>query len=390
LKQHTHELVKMVLSEDQSIAAAHAFQILQAGVEELNREVLKDLRFRDLALETLVNSESSEFRIGRLASLTLTFLIKSPEEAQPSCGYFYHLLKYCYNPSVFNFFESICTTDKMAESSQKWLINMGFDEYIIRELQNTDFSYESKEPFPLKDKVYFKVLCLYQLVMKASKNDILAPAFQRKEIVDSITKEFKNPPDFLRSAQWSAIEAVCTPVNAGNMHGLIDKALIIITEPFEKMTLFRVCALDFLTTMMENWRQTYSILIETTILQILATLLMMFPNSTIFHASFRKFVEVGMKNKAFSIRIATIFTPILVDIARKRENRVLSATAFEVIAQLIEFAKQDDTIKECLGNHPEWNSFISNEYTNYMKIITSNYGSIVPVNVFRAFKSLFQ
>ena len=382
-------MVKMVLSEDQSIPTAHAFQILQVGVEQLNKEVLKDLMFRDLALETLVNSKSSEYRIGRLASLTLTFLTKSPEEAQPSCGYFYHLLKYCYNPSVFNFFESLCESDKTPESTQKWLINMGFAEYIIRELQNTDFSYESKEPILLRDKVYYKVLCLYQLVMKASKNDILAPAFQKKEIVESITKEFKNPPDFLRSAQWSAINAVCTPVNAGNMHELIDKAVSIITEPFDKMASYRVGALDFLTSMMDNWKQTYGILIGTTILQILTTLIILFPNSTIFHASFRNFLEMGMKNKAFSIRIVTIFTPILIDVAKRRENRVLSATAYEVISMFVEAAKLDNDIKCCLGNNPEWNGFICNEYNNYTELISSSYGGIAPINMFRAIKNLF-
>ena len=130
-------------------------------------------------------------------------------------------------------------------------------------------------------------------------------------------------------------------------------------------------------------------IVNTSILQLLTNTLVLFPGSTIFHQSFRKFVATCLRNEQFSERIVIIYTPIMIDIAKKRENRVLSASAFEIISDFMKEARSNPKIKNALGLNPEWNEFIKNEYQNYMTLITSNYGGFAPITFIKSLKSLF-
>ena len=115
----------------------------------------------------------------------------------------------------------------------------------------------------------------------------------------------------------------------------------------------------------------------------------MFPNSTIFHSSFRIFVSTCLRNKSFSTRIVIIYTPFLVDIARKREKRCLSACCFEVISDFIDCAKNDPSVKEALADNPEWKEFMNNEYKKYNSLLKSNYGGLNPTKFFQSIKNIF-
>ena len=382
------KILTLAISNETSLIAAHSFQIISVGNEKIMKKALEKDLFRDKALELLVAPDPDMIRIGRLAGITLVFLRVVPE-AQESCGFFYHLLKYCYYPPVSNFFLSLCNDDKSFSSIQTWLINMGIAEFIVREFNNTDFTYVSTETNPYKDEQYNKLICLYQIIKKASICDVLSPAFQSKDVVDCVKKQYPNMPDFLLSAQWSAICCLCTPFTAEFMTDLVDPAIKLVTESFEKMREYRVYALDFITAMMEHWPETYNKIVNTSILQLLTNTLVLFPGASIFHQSFRKFVATCLRNEQFSQRIVIIFTPVMIDIAKKRENRVLSASAFEVITDFMKEAKNNPKIKEALSLNPEWNDFIENEYKNYISIINSNYGGFTPINLFRSIKSLF-
>lgn len=389
LESHVKDMVKMVFSEDKSIEASRAFNLLTLGDTQISQLMLENDMFRDNALEALVKPDVPSYILGRLSSLTLSLLQTIPDQAVESCGFIYHLLKHCANPSIFNFFTTIVSDDLKFEKTQKWLLGFGFNEYLMRELQSIDFTYNAQGANPFFDPVYDKLVCLYQLIGKCASNSILAKAFKTNDVVDVLLNEIQNAPDFVRNARWGAINSVvCTGV-AVECLKLIPGALQIITEPFTHLRAFRVSALDFLTQMMEIAPMTYELLLQSSVLQTMCTVLVQFPNSSILHGSFRKFVEIGLKNEVFAIKMVSVYTPLFVDQASGRSNRVLSATLFNIMQMFDATSQYRPAIRAVLREIPEYSVFMKKECQPYMTIINTPYGGSAVNSIMSVFKGLF-
>ena len=386
---HVDEMLKMVFSEDKSIEASRAYSLLSLGDISISRACLSDDKFRNYALESLVGQDVPSYILGRLSSLTLSLLQTIPDEAVENCGFIYHLLKHCNNPSVFNFFTTIVSDDEKYEKTQKWLKDFGFCEYILRELQSMDFAYEAKTNNPYLDPVYDLAHCLYQLIAKCAANKILEKDFKSTNVVQVLSKEIKDAPVYVRNSQWAAITACVCSDNVVECLKLVPEALQLITEPFEHLKSFRVSALEFLTQMMTLAPLAYELLLNSSILQSMCTVLVQFPNSSILQGAFRKFVEVGLKNDIFAVKMVGVYTPLFIDQATGRNNRVLSATLFEVIKMFQNASTFRPSIKNVLKEVPEYNAFIKQEYQPYMNIIDNPYGGSPLNSVINVFKSLF-
>lgn len=388
LKEKTIPLLKVALSDDKSVIGSHAFQSLQVGASELNQAVLQSDIFRNIALELLTDQTTPEYTIGRLASLTQTFLLNSPEEAQPELGFIFHFLRYCGNPTVFNFWETI-TGDPRAEKSQQWLLDMGYSEYVARELHNFDPSYESKSENKFIDPILTKLFCIYQIIFKSATNPLLASGFRTQEIIDAVKQGLKNPPDFIISAQWKALNSLCTADTEFMMRDLIPKALQYLSESMTYLAQYRVSALDFIVLMMDFYPSCFSTLKRSMLLQNLTVLILQFQETTILHSSFRNFVKKALTDNDYAEVVVTIYSPIMMDIAHRHQNKVLSPTCFVIMDYFIEQSKKNPVIKKALATNPEWNEFFKKDFPEYKKLLDSSYGGYLSGKVVMIFKELF-
>ncbi|EAY17463.1 hypothetical protein TVAG_494050 [Trichomonas vaginalis G3] len=390
LLSHADEMLAMVFSQDKSIEASRAYSILVLGDPAISSEILKDDKFRNHALEALVQPDVPGYVLGRLSSLTLTLLQTLPADTIEHCGFIYHLLKHCANPSVYNFFISLTNGEETRfEKAQEWLVDFGFSEYIIRELQSVDFKYQPTNTNPYLDPVYDKLSCLYQLVKRCSENKIMEKGFKTNSVVQALLEEIPNAPDYVKNAHWAAITAVtCQPV-AVECLKLIPTALKLITEPFVRIRSFRVSALTFLTQMMEIAPMAYELLLQSSVLQSLCTVLIQFPNCTILHGEFRKFVETGLKNEQFAEKMVGVYTPLFIDQATGRINRVLSPTLFAIVELFNNKAATRPAIKAVLNEIPEYRDFYRNELLPYNQLCNSTYGGSSISQFFGSFKNFF-
>lgn len=386
---HVHSMIRLVFSDEKSLVSSRAYTILSLGDNSLIEEMLRDYKFRDFALEILSNPQNPPFIMGRLAGLSLSALLSMPETASESCGFIYHLLKHCENPSVFNFFETLCGDNPKATPSQKWLLDMGFVEYIIREIQTTNFNYVSNLSNTYLDPVYDKALCLYELIALCAKNPILSPSFKTSSIVDVIKRDFSRSPDFLKTARWAAINSITCKDTAVQLLPLIQSAISTVTEQFEHLKSYRVDALNFLTQMIQLAPMTADILLHSSVLQSLSGLIIQFPNSTILHGAFVDFVSIGLQLEEFAIKMVGVYTPLFIDQACERYNRVLAPTLLYLIEKFMEASDKKSSIRRVLTEIPELKQFINHDLKEYKKIIDSDYGGPRATGIFGALKGFF-
>lgn len=434
--QRARQLLKIVFTDSKSSISTHAFQILSLNSPDLLNIILSNDIFRDAATDMLAKPNIPEYLLGRLSSITYAALIALPKEATQSAGFIYTLIHHSQNPSVFNFFESICSPDDRLIETHKWLIQMGFYEYILRELrflkpaeylpdhekildfirnstksttkipsndpessQKSDAPPEPEEPIPedklnrtimYYDPTYFTAQAMYTLIARSTKNPILASSYYNKETIDTLSVKFINEPPFITNARWNAIYSVTCSETKGMMENPMKEAIEILSQPFEKLHSYRVTALKFLTSMMMLEPQTFNVLMKSNILQLVTGIILQFPNSSILHSAIRDFVSVGLQKTDFAVRMVTLYTPVLIESARDRNNRVLGSTAIQIIKMFAEQGLKDPLVKKALIEGTEFLRYYNREMKNYLQVCDSNYGGEIPANFIKVFKALFQ
>ena len=394
LALHSSELLRLAFSTTPPggnlNVSNNAYAILLMGDPKILTPILQDFSFRDVATELLSDKNASPIMIGRLASITLNCLSNVNEVAIEACGFIYKFLPHCGNPSVFNFFITICGDDPRVSPTQIWLNQMGFSEFVFREFNNIDFNYSPTDQKNIwKDPVFVYYLCLYQLVTRCCENQIMQNHFRTPELVNILQKDIVNAPDYLQSARWSAITAATCKEIAVPLLKMIPSALKLLTDPFKSLRSYRVSALDFISNMMTLAPLTFDLLLQSSMPQMLINLVFTFPNSTILHMSFLKFVQNGLENEQFALNIASVYTPVIIDCATEGTNRILLACCMEMIKLFNKAARNDKSVAQALHETPGYDEFVKKNLKEYAKVLEKPYGEDSATALFNKMKNFF-
>lgn len=385
--ERSRDLLRLAFSPERSSESTGAFRVLASGDRTFLATVLADNSFCDWATELLSNPNPPQFLIGRLSALTLTAFICLPDAAVESCGYIYRLLPYCENPTVFNLFQTLTSSDENVGPAQTWLKNMGFAEYIEREASAIDHAHRPEKGNAFKDPVFNRACYMYILIASSCESPTLAPEFQKKSIVACLKECFENQPDFVTTAQWRAIVAITCEATAYEMLHFVPIAVDMLAEQFSKLLEYRVLALQFLTKMVQLAPLAFDLLMEKQMPQMLIYLVLRFPNSTILHNAFVRFVEVGVEQGKFTAEIVNIYVPVLVDASV--EYRVLKPCFIRVMEIFVEQAKQNPEMAALLEEHQEAVEFVEGPMKDYQALSNTPYGGDLPLslNFFKGFFS---
>ena len=455
---HARELLHFAFTDSKNSVSTRAFQILSVNSPDLLKIILSNGIFLDSATDLLVQPNIPQYILGRLSSITLAALKTLPKQATQSTGFIYQLLPHCQNPSVFNFFETICSPDEELSVTHHWLNQMGFSEFILRELESIDYSHVPTTEIPkvepnfidfpsvrsnqskqteqfdnqyseqddqddqtlendhhisendnqninqnkqeideekLKrtavfyDPIFVKTHALLTLISRSIQNQILAPGFYNQHTVECLCRRFQETPTFVENARWEAVLSILCLKTIKLVTQLFNEALVILTMPFEKLEAYRISALQFITKMMKLDPNTTNALMETSMLQMLIGIVLQFPNSSILHSAFREFVTEALRNNDFGKHMITLYTPVLIDAAKNRENRVLGATAIQVIKMFAEKAADDPETNRILVEGNDFR-FYYQEMMDYLAVCNSKYGGDVPVSLFKSIKEYFK
>ena len=383
-----NELLKFAFADELSLVSTNAYKILSCGDKTYLKPILEDGSYCDLATEMLTHADVPSFLIARLSSLTLTLLLNLPDLACEACGYIYHLLKYCENPTVFNLFEALTGSDPNVAPAQEWLKNLGFDAYIEREVMKIDFGYKSEGGNVFKDPVYNRACYLFILIGRSSENSIMGDSFKTANMVRCLSSTFENQPDFVTTAQWRAIIAITCEKTAPTAITFLRPALNMLTEPFTKLLEYRVSALIFITKMMNYSNLTLDLLLESQMPQMLINLVLQFENSTILHNAFLDFVELGVQEYKFTSQIINFYVPVVITYGESEENRVVKPCCIKVMEIFLKVAKKDKRIAQVLDEQAGVRDFVTNVVEPYNRKISTAYGGEFPIEL-KFFKSLF-
>jgi hypothetical protein len=374
VSRHSLSLLTYALSTDSPDLSTTAFTILNSGTAEYIRPLLETNSYRDVSFHVLSQNDPPVHLVARIASLTLVALIHMPEIACDMCGFIYRLLPYCENATVFTLFDTLMNADTDAPHAQHWLKEIGVCEYIRREIVAMPFDYVSDLANTFQDPVYVKAICLFRLVARGLCNPILCDELRRDSVVLCLQKQFPQMPDFVQNARWSAIARIICEQNAPTLGIFLEEALRIVSEPFERLKMYRVSALGFITTMMKFSSDTYKRLEESCIPAMLVTVAISFPNSTILHNAFLHFIETGLTNLAFADRVIRLYVPAIVVKGESDENRIMKSLCIRLMELFIDAVSKQPQLRAAMAEAHEGATFIERTVIPFRKITKETYG----------------
>jgi hypothetical protein len=131
-------------------------------------------------------------------------------------------------------------------------------------------------------------------------------------------------------------------------------------------------------------------LLVTQMPQMLINLVVQFPNSTILHNEFLKFVGLGVKNPKFALAIVMFYVPIAVDIGENEQNKLVKSVCLHVMDIFFKAAKDNKDLDRCLSKELHGvKQFANGPLKRYMTRCQTPYGGPVPLSEMALFKNLF-
>lgn len=386
-KSHSFELLKYSLSHANTAIENNSFNIIIYGDPDILMPMLKNDEFLNLALDIVNKNDVEPYVLGRLSTIMLTALLVVPELAMETFGFIYHLLPHCGNPSVLYFFITIVSNEPQFSPTQKWLLEMGFFDYLLRELNSIDYSYNSTESNVYFDETYEKVFSLYQILSKCASNPIMVPDLLREDLIEILSMDFKDPPVYVENARWNTILQLTTRETSEMMYPIVPRAIKAIETDVKKLPAYIVTALEMVNLMMDYSPRSSKFVFKSNMLLNLLNLVNRFMNSTILLKAFRNFVEVCLRfNDDFVPKMVSLLLPFVMDFATTRQNRVLAPFCFSILELFVESEKRNPKVTQALNEEAGCREFLKGKYKIYMKNLHKEYGNETKLSgLFRAF-----
>lgn len=374
INSHARDILKIALTGEKDAASKTTFQLICCNSSELIFNFLRDGYFQNIALDILNETPIKPFIIGRLSSITLLALGKNTTEATDSCGFIYHLIPFCGNPSVDHFFETICSESEQYEFSQKWLMEMGFVEFLLRELESIDYEHKCTEENPFFDPIFGKCFSIYQLISICISNKILGQFFKTRPVVDILSKFLTHAPPFVMTAHWKAIKALTCEETSSMMISFVPQAVKVLSEDIVKLHEFRVLALETISKIGTMVPMVFETFLSQNLLQKLLNLMLIFPNCTIYLESLKKFIQVSLTHSDFAFKMVSLYLPVVGDIITEQENHVLFPYAVNIFDIFYDAAKRDPILQQVFHEYAEFEEVVRNHIVPFKKTLNDYYG----------------
>lgn len=376
-ESHPKDILDLVLSDEKSTAGSNLVTILIFTESTFLRTLVTDPSLNVRATTTLLSENPADITIARLAHLTTALLLWCPKEAPIECSYYFIMLKFCHNHTVFSMFMNTMADETAPPEIHQWLADMDFVNYILLELESMNYDYELPEGAnPYEDRVFRKASCLYEILTRCSRNTVLKDRVLCTATVPFLKKRFKNPPKYVLTAYWKLVRELCCEATASLMSTeFADLAMSVLAEDSARISEHQVLAVNFICKLIESLPDASSKLCESSLTVWMVQLLLSHPNSSILHSAFRKFVDVSMTNEVFSLQVIELIAPMLITEAMTTKNRVLLPTLYYAMQIISDKVYADlEKYKHIIANIPEFHSFCKNDMKKYQELCGKSYG----------------
>ena len=358
---HIRELLELAFKDDCKKLTICAFKILTMPGNTLIAPLLEIARFGEYALEilSLPPPQLNERLISRLASVTLTVLASEYEDSLSYCNFVFHLLRHCENIGVFGLFCTIASAQAL-DRVQKWLIEIGFADYVIRELSTA-----------VTNGATVRETALLRLVAETAVNPRIFAAFNDRRVVAALNVDVDSDWMF-ENARWGAINAICSAENpsANDFGALAVKAHGVITKRTDSIHEYHATCVAFLVKFVGVRND----LFDEELVKAVLGLTLQFRECSLFQLEVRKFVRASFKVDVIRRRVVTHFVHVMIVEAQIREHGSIAWLSRAVLEDIWIASQSNRALHDEVRSVHGYREFVAQKLKPYIALRESDYG----------------
>jgi hypothetical protein len=318
--------------------------------------------------------------LGRLASLAIAAFQAAPSLAIESCCFIESLLSHIDNPSVFAFFERICSGQSNSPVILKWMRTYDFAKEVVRQIEEINFARQIPESELYIDNDIWRLMGFYSLIHVCRSNSSFRSSFQTVAALSACGKRFPSEPPSLSGARWRALGALCGPNTVHHMVPLAELALATLFRPSAGPTQETVESISFLTTAAPLSGAIVSLLAKSQIFQVLLGMVIMYNTSSHLLAAFRSFTLEAVRVSELSEKLIRVFLPFLMSEAVDKGNGYLSSSCWILLTYLHSRSVSDGRLRGFLAQNADWQIFVKSDLVPFALEMRAQYGGPLPVD----------
>lgn len=377
--KHIKELLNLTFffnPETESDLGAKAFAILEHSQPALTFAMLKGQRLHQVACDILSETDPNTLILSRLSSLTLGALCVKPDEVRKTCGFFFQLIGYFFEPSVLALFEAMCSNEPQFAPLQKLLVSVGFPDLIQREIDS--FSVADNKVLDYSSRCALNLVGLLRIVSIAASCDVLSHYFTTQAFVSTLNRDIGGLPQFLEDARWETLAALYNRRTLEPMRGLLQAAIELLNNPdkTKRGTKAAVSAIQILTAMIAHDSLLRPFIATAELPTIAVKNILEFPNHSILHSVLSNLIITAL-TFVDTRQSAISAIPLVLD-GLSVNNLTVQATMYIIIGEAAGLGNRDAQAASELKMIPGFMKCISGPLARHNAYLANPYGGTMP------------
>lgn len=369
-----NDLIQMCFNKEDRELADKAYSIFLAFDHKIMHNFIRADRFQFLGAEIMEHDDPCAFKVGRFTSIISGILDTDPDSLIDQCGFLYRLIHHIDTPEISLLLIKFCKNDETLENLQKYLIKLGFDEMIYRELINYR-SVESENDFQYyANKDVQRTAALYRLMASCLSSHILSKRFLTNQFITLCEIEYDPADRIIDDQKWLAILAFFTPQYAPQLLNFVYSAVMQLRNAKTQFYHCHYYALKFLSFMIKYSDATEDLLVETDFIPQLLRLLFAFNGSSFFQEVFRKFIGATLTRKKIISMIAQMVIPALMGMLSDDYNVGFKGTLCEIFEAIEAERKYNAVLNQELNQISNYKDFYDSRVVLRSYLISTTYG----------------
>ncbi|EAX99478.1 hypothetical protein TVAG_412940 [Trichomonas vaginalis G3] len=338
--------------------------------------MLAHQRFMNAVLGVLPHIDENPLILPRLSSLTLSGLLIDPNAIKDSCGFILQLVTYADDVSVFSLFEALCGPNEELKEVQQWLIDVGFIQVLIKELESM-YSPALKN-CGRTDHNGSLLVAYYNIIKIASSSKILRKEVKLSSVLAVLNRDLGELPSYIEDARWEAMASLACAKTFDVMRTLFQESVEMITDPKRVRTRASVSALHILAFMIKFDPIIPEFVLYAKLPKVTTDLMKANPDHSILHAAATYFLMSCLENPVTMTNTMNEIASFVL-YSMNQSNRNIAATGMNLLSKVSDAEKVNEDIFNAMNEVPGFVKEVKDPFAVYVRLLDDDYGGPMPI-----------
>lgn len=372
LSENIEELLRIIFAGEEKLAL-QAYIVFGHLHTSLINYILKTTVLKKFIIDVLEAEQCVTHVIARACNMTALALAMSEKCFPEVCDYIILFPNLIGNDSILNFFEEILQ-DESFEQAHQWLASHGFAKIIMKHLEevkiNDDVDF-------YRDAKCREIINVFNIIRFSEKAPVIIKQFRSLDIIKMILS-FKSVHEPLLDAKWASLDVLYNEDSFEEMNVIFSYAFSIISEPYVKISKYRISALHILEKMLSIDKTMVTQFMKKQLLQTLLRLSFQFQSNTFVLLQIQSFLSIAFNNKKINVLYVKTFIPPLMSEGTKDYNILMNSFSYNTIENAISAAAKDTMLKTELLKIDGFYDFVTGPLKRRRMLFFDGYGGKQP------------